>query len=298
MNAQLAHLSENPHLYRNLVTRFDARHGTMWYYMDVSPRPCVTLDLLTEGSAFTRLIAQINRTAMQSGDECPIRFIVVASRTPGVFNLGGDLDLFRRCILGRDRETLRRYALSCVDAIHMMSNNLFLPMTTISLVQGDALGGGFETALCCSVIVAERRARFSFPEILFDLFPGMGAYSLLARRIGPAKAEKLITGGAIHSAAELHEMGLVDVLAEDGQGESAVYDYIERHMRRRNAYQGLYRVRHRYHPVTLAELTDISEIWVEAAMNIGERELRLMERLFRAQDRGAGVPSASAGKTV
>ena len=60
------------------------------------------------------------------------------------------------------------------------------------------------------------------PEILFNLFPGMGAYSLLARRIGLRAAEELILSGKVLPAAKLHEMGIVDVLAKDGEGEAAV----------------------------------------------------------------------------
>ena len=58
-----------------------------------------------------------------------------------------------------------------------MRSSFNLPFTTISLVQGDALGGGFEAALCGDIIIAEKQARFGFPEVLFNLFPGMGAYN-------------------------------------------------------------------------------------------------------------------------
>ena len=76
------------------------------------------------------------------------------------------------------------------------------------------------------------------PEILFNLFPGMGAYSLLARRIGARAAEELILSGKILPAAKLHEMGVVDVLAKDGEGEAAVQDWIAKNARRRSGYAG------------------------------------------------------------
>ncbi|OGI57239.1 MAG: hypothetical protein A2V58_06475 [Candidatus Muproteobacteria bacterium RBG_19FT_COMBO_61_10] len=56
----------------------------------------------------------------------------------------------------------------------------------------------------------------------------MGAYTLLARRLDPARAEKIILSGKIYSAEELYEMGVVDVLANDGEGEQAVYAYIKK----------------------------------------------------------------------
>ena len=86
------------------------------------------------------------------------------------------------------------------------------------------------------------------PEILFNLFPGMGACSLLARRIGIRAAEELILSGKIYTAAELHKMGVVDVVATDGQGESAVRNWIAKNAKRRNGLQAVHRARQFIHP--------------------------------------------------
>jgi len=285
MNATLPTLDEVHRSYKNMVARFDSAQGIIWTYFDSRPRPCVTMDLLNEYLACQRLVTQIDRAALETGSDCPIRFLVLASKTPGIYSLGGDLHLFKQCIETRDRDTLRKYAAACIEALHLMANNLFLPLTTISLAQGDALGGGFEAALSCSVIIAERRARFGFPEVLFNLFPGMGAYSFLARRIGAVKAERIILSGSVFTAEQLHEMGVVDILVGDGGGEGAVHTYVEKHKRRPNAYESVYRARQRYHPVSSEELTDISEIWVDAAMRIRAKDLRIMEMLVKSQDR-------------
>jgi DSF synthase len=285
MNATLPSLEEGNHSYKNMVAVFDAAQGIMWTYFDTRPRPCVTKDLLNEYLECQRLVTQVDRAALEAGNDCPIRFLVLASKTPGIYSLGGDLHLFKRCIETRDRETLRQYAMACIEALHLMANNLFLPLTTISLAQGDALGGGFEAALSCSVIIAERKARFGFPEVLFNLFPGMGAYSFLARRIGVVKAERIILSGSVFTAEEFHEMGIVDVLVDDGGGEGAVHTYVEKHKRRPNAYESVYRARQRYHRVTSEELTDITDMWVDAAMRVRAKDLRIMEMLVRSQDR-------------
>lgn len=285
MIATLVNLEEGNHSYKNMVARFDTAQGIMWTYFDTQPRPCVTKDLLDEYLECQRLVTHVDRTAIEAGNDCPIRFLVLASKTPGIYSLGGDLSLFKRCIETRDRETLRQYASGCIEALHLMANNLFLPLTTISLAQGDALGGGFEAALSCSVIIAERRARFGFPEVLFNLFPGMGAYSFLARRIGAVKAERIILSGSVFTAEEFHEMGIVDILVNDGGGEGAVHTYVEKHKRRPNAYESVYRARQRYHPVTSEELTDIADIWVDAAMHVKAKDLRIMEMLVKSQDR-------------
>ncbi len=295
MNVRVSDLSTTRHVFKNVVTRFDPSCGAMWYYMDPKPRPCVTFELLEEIGSCNRIIEQLTRSAIAQGGELPVPFVVIASRWPGVYNLGGDLHLFRDLILNKDRKELRRYARTCIDMVHSLSHNCYLPITTIALVQGDALGGGFEAALACSLIVAEKRARFGLPEILFNLFPGMGAYSLLARRLDAARAERIIKSGAVYSAAELHEMGVVDVLAEDGDGEIAVSECIANQARRRNAYQSLLKVRHRYQPIPYQELEDISDVWVDAALSLGPKDMRILERLVKAQDRMAGEPSAQGG---
>jgi len=76
-------------------------------------------------------------------------------------------------------------------------------------------------------------------------------------------------------------------VADDGDGEKTVYQFIRNHSPRRNAFQSLLRVRDLLHPVSYAELIGIADIWVDAAMELGERDHRLIDRLLKAQDRMA-----------
>ncbi len=215
----------------------------------------------------------------------PMQYFVFGSRTPSIYNLGGDIVFFADRIRQGDKAAMHAYAHLCIDVILMKYNAFHLPIVTIALVQGDALGGGFEDALSHDVLIAERSARLGLPEILFNLFPGMGAYSFLSRRIGAQAAERMIMSGTLYTGAQLHEMGVVDVLAADGEGEAAVRDYIDRSSRKFNAQQALYRTRRLVSPVTEAELRGVVDIWVETAMSVGDADLRKMERLAQAQKR-------------
>jgi DSF synthase len=157
-------------------------------------------------------------------------------------------------------------------------------VTTISLVQGECLGGGFEAALSSDVIVAEKSARFGFPEILFNLFPGMGAYSFLERKIGQRGAEEVLTSGKIYSADEMLALGVVDSVVEDGQGEAGVAALIRKRSRSRNGLAAIAAARRRVHRIDFSELLDIVHIWVDAALRLNPRDLKLMQRLVSRQN--------------
>lgn len=235
-----------------------------------------------------REITELRRLVTRHLLACPedqrARFWVLGSRIPGVFNLGGDLTYFAELIRLGNRDKLRQYAHACIEAIHL---NLAQdpPVVSIALVQGDALGGGFEAALSFDVIIAERQARFGLPEILFNLFPGMGAYSLLARRVGPRIAEKMILSGKIYTAEELFDMGVVDRVVDDKTGQEAVAEYISSHARTFRAQQAIYGVRKFVSNVTWDELEFIADRWVDTALKLEENDLRRMLHLAMAQKR-------------
>ncbi len=177
------------------------------------------------------------------------------------------------------------YAKACIDVLYPNAINFSQPLTTISLVQGDALGGGFEAAISSNIVVAEESARFGLPEILFNLIPGMGAYSFLIRRTTPDVVERLITSGEIFTARQMLDLKLLDEVVVDGEGADAVRKLLARHQRKGNAYAALGRVRQCVNPVTYEELIRITQIWVDTALQLGPRDLRMIENLIRAQDR-------------
>lgn len=263
-------------------TRYDSETSAIWCWMQPEPRPCLNTRLIDE---VVQLQQQLTKTYNTRHPDSiwPFRHLILASKTPGIYNLGGDLDLFRECIINENLEKLRNYAYKCINLVHRNINNLDLPITTLALVQGQALGGGFETALSCDVIVAERSSQLGFPEILFNLFPGMGAYNLLTRRIGSSLAERLILSGRTYSASELYDIGVIDVLAEDGSGVQATEDYLKSHNQSHNTIRSIKKIRQIVHPITRKSLYDIVDIWLEAAMDLSKKDLAKLERLLHLQ---------------
>jgi DSF synthase len=271
--------------YTQLETRFDPDEGISWVFMNPEGVPCFDQNLLSELRQYHESVEDSGGKIWTDGEAHSIRYMVLASKIPRVFNLGGQLSLFSQLIRNADRQALTRYATMCIDAMASRIKHCKLPVVTISLVQGDALGGGFEAALTSDIIIAERGSKMGFPEILFNLFPGMGAYSFLARKIGTVQAEMMILSGKLYSAEELYEMGLIDVLVEDGEGEEAVYDYVAKQARRSNGYIGVQKARQRFNPVTYQELMDITSIWVDTALQLCEKDISVMDRFVRSQQK-------------
>ena len=270
--------------YSDVQFEFEPANGTIWGYMNQRGNPCFNLGLLKDLRAFGGELTANSGHVEFEGAMHKAHYSVAGSRVPGVFNLGGDLALFLLLIRSRDRDALAHYAKLCIDNIHARVQNYFCPeLTTISLIQGDALGGGFETALSSDVLVAEESAMMGLPEILFNLFPGMGAYNLLARRIGARGAEELILSGKILPATKLHEMGVVDVLAKDGEGEAAVQAWIAKNSRRRSGLQAVLKVRELANPITRDALDAVADVWVDCALRLEDRDMRMMSRVVRAQ---------------
>lgn len=271
--------------YNEVSIELDEREKILWCLHRHTERPIFTPGLLRDLGTFQERLKSKYLPSGSAPLAPPFNYLVWASDVPGIFNLGGDLRLIVELVGRRDREALYKYGKACIDVCYLSSEKLGLPVVTVALIQGEALGGGFEAALSSDVIIAEETARCGLPEILFNLFPGMGAYSFLARRVGPVLAEKVIFSGKIYTAPELHEMGIVDKVVKAGEGREALYEYVSRNNRQFTSRRALYKVRRRYSPVDYQEMTDIMDIWVDAALELDETSLRKMDRLVRAQNK-------------
>jgi len=262
-----------------------------WLYMhaDAAPglRPCCRFEMLEE------MWSYMSSMTLRDSQRTPgrLRHFVMASAA-SAFNLGGDLDLFMRLIRAGDREGLLTYARRCVEGVHHVHTGFGGDVHTVALIQGDALGGGLEMALACHTIVAEEGVGMGLPEVLFGLFPGMGAYSFLCKRVSPRQAEKMILGGEVYSSEEMYRLGVVDVLVPKGQGESAVQEMIRQQQRIPHSYLAMNQVRRIGQPVSYDELMGITEVWVDTALALGDKSLKTMERIVRAQTRRSASEAA------
>ncbi|MEV7126234.1 enoyl-CoA hydratase-related protein [Streptomyces sp. NPDC093260] len=138
------------------------------------------------------------------------RVVVLTSSHERAFCVGADLkerNSFTDADLMRQRPVARGAYTGVLE----------LPMPTVAAVHGFALGGGFELALSCDVIVADRTALVGLPEVSVGVVPGGGGTQLLPRRVGAARAAELIFTARRVEAAEAHELGLVDQLVDEGQ---------------------------------------------------------------------------------
>lgn len=273
--------------YDQLLSSFDEESGIMWCYANPSPRPCFTPQLLRDLHRFLNNIRARCINESNAGVFPEVKYLILGSYKPGIFSLGGDLALFVDAIKNKDKVQLSEYMRLSIDVLYATYTNLNAPLTTIALIRGNALGAGFEGALACDYIIAEEGVQLGFPEVLFNMFPGMGAYSFLSRKINQLMVEKMILGGRVYKSEELHEMGIIDLIAKKGRGVEEVREFIKRLEKNGNTRRSLLKVRNRVSPVTYQELIDIGEIWVEAALSLTARELKIMERFIRSQDKMA-----------
>lgn len=264
---------------------FDPSERIFWGLMHASPeqqeRPCCSLPIIEDGLALQDFVANYAANAREG------RSYLVLGSNAKVYSLGGDLKLFVRCIREQDRKTLLDYALRCVDAVYGFQD-VADGVHSIALVQGDALGGGLEVALSCNTVIAERGALMGFPEVLFNLFPGMGAYSLLCRRMPAHQAKRMVLDGNLRTAEEMYERGLVDVLVDKGEGVAAVRDFVRSQRNAGRAATVVDSIHAKQSKVPLAELRDITTQWVDAALKLEDRSLKVIERILRAQAKNFG----------
>jgi enoyl-CoA hydratase/carnithine racemase len=195
------------------------RHGSAGHIAElVLDRP-EALNALSTAMAVSLATATSQLAA--GGAAGSVRAVVLTSTAERAFCVGADLK--------------ERNSFSDADLMHQrprfqaaFGGVLALPVPAIAAVHGFALGGGFELALSCDLIVADASAVFGLPEVTVGLVPGGGGTQLLSRRIGSSRAADLVLTGRRVDVAEAERLGVVDRRVAQGQAHAAALELASR----------------------------------------------------------------------
>ena len=144
--------------------------------------------------------------------------LIIHSQLQSGFCAGADLrELYQRSQRMEKTEAVRQVR-DFLERIHAVLNRIDAsPITTIAAVHGVTFGGGFELALACDLIIADKTARFAFPELRLGLIPGFGGIPRLKRDIGNAVVRDLLLTGRSFNATKAQQVGLVSQLVSEGE---------------------------------------------------------------------------------
>jgi len=143
---------------------------------------------------------------------------VISSAQKAGFSAGADLrELYHAAAALSDQERLLGIR-DFLNRVHAAFNAIdAAPFVTLAAVHGVCFGGGFELALACDIIIADKMARFAFPELRLGLIPGFGGIPRLKRDLGNAFVRDLLLTGRSVNATRAHAVGLVGQLAAEGE---------------------------------------------------------------------------------
>jgi enoyl-CoA hydratase/carnithine racemase len=215
----------------------------------------------------TEQARRLGEAARQVATDREVSVVVLASALPDAYCVGADL---------KERNQLDDDGLQAQRAVFVEAfaavREIGLP--TVAAVEGYALGGGYELALSCDLIVAGDTATVGLPEVSLGLVPGGGGTQLLSRRAGRARALDLVLTGRRVNAPEAYELGLVDRLVPAGTARTAAADLaaaIARHspVSLRAAKRA---VRDGFDTALATGLGYEDEAWREAAFSADRRE--------------------------
>lgn len=206
---------------------------------------------------------------LAAADPNDVRAVVVTGDGERAFSAGSDVGDFeaQRGPTGRARHALESGAAGRLAA---------LPMPTIAAIEGNALGGGLELALCCDVRVASERARLGLPEVRLAVTPGAGGTQRLPRVVGNARARELILTGRVLTADEALAIGLVTEVVPAGEAVARATAIAEEIARRG--------------PLAVREAKRLLDLALDADLATGlAAELDASDRVFASEDLLEGV---------
>jgi enoyl-CoA hydratase len=157
----------------------------------------------------------VDRLAADPG----IRAVVFTATGDRAYLSGADITEFPELLADPGKVTRRTSAVN-----ELFTRIASLPQPTIAAVRAPALGGGLEFVLLCDLVVSGPRARFALPEVGLGIIPGGGGTQRLPRRVGPGRAMEMVLLGTSLTAAEAHQIGLVNRLVPDEEVNETAMD--------------------------------------------------------------------------
>jgi enoyl-CoA hydratase/carnithine racemase len=231
--------------------------------LDAPPLNLVTRELLRELDAAL--------ATLEAADPGDVRVVVVTGAGERAFSAGSHVGEFetQRGTAGRTRHELES------GVARRLAE---LPMPTIAAIEGNALGGGLELALCCDLRVASERARLGLPEVRLAVTPGAGGTQRLPRVVGSARARELILTGRVIDAAEAERIGLVSRVVPAGEAVTAA-ESIAAEIAARG-------------PIAVREAKRLVAMSTDADLDAGlAAELDASDRVFASEDMLEGARS-------
>jgi enoyl-CoA hydratase/carnithine racemase len=189
--------------------RWEWRDGIIELTLDREPANEIGLAVLADLEQFARIL----HTLAPETSAC----IITSARKQG-FSAGADLrELYHGATSVSPKKRIAGVR-AFLNRIHRVLNAIdAAPFVTIAAVHGVCFGGGFELALACDIIIADKMARFAFPELRLGLIPGFGGIPRLKRDLGNAFVRDLLLTGRSVNAARANAVGLVSQLAAEGE---------------------------------------------------------------------------------
>ena len=194
--------------FRGKTLSWHVADGTIELSLDRAPCNEIGTETLAELENFVTALDSLQREA---------HALIISSARKEGFCAGADLrELYRRSQAMPPAERLSGVR-DFLERIHRVMNALdAVPLVTIAAVHGVTFGGGFELALVCDLIIADKMARFCFPELRLGLIPGFGGIPRLKRDLGNAVVRDLLLTGRSINATKAQSVGLVSQVAAEG----------------------------------------------------------------------------------
>ncbi|WP_108867842.1 enoyl-CoA hydratase-related protein [Aquimarina aquimarini] len=246
-----------------------------WKINDKGRIPDFCLKRLEEFKEFTSWVKDYF-----SHPDRPVKFIVSTLGDNDLYSMRNDFSFLTNSIISKDKSALTLYGYLSVEAMYQIYNSFGLKALTVAFVEEDIFGGAFECALAHDLIVAEEQVEFSLQENkLFNMFPGMGAYSLLYRKLNTRDADVILTDRRAYKTKDLYDLGCLNKIVEKNNSIQMLFSYVETIKERFNFEYYHIQCKKSVFSLTKKELLNVTDLWIEACMNLDSSDLYGMEVL-------------------